>query len=92
MYPYNLTVQNVMAITFPTFSRLQKRPALLKKAIEKSIFFISLSIFPILVGMSVFIQPLTRVFSAVCKVAASYSRFCHVCFIGWLGSNLYTFS
>ena len=23
MYPYNLTVQNIMAITFPTFSRLQ---------------------------------------------------------------------
>jgi hypothetical protein len=30
MYPYNLTVQNVMAITFPTFSRLQKRKDLLK--------------------------------------------------------------
>ena len=57
MYPYNLTVQNVMAITFPTFSRLQDNKNALKKAIEKSLFFITLAIFPILVGMSVFIWP-----------------------------------
>jgi len=61
MYPYNLTVQNVMAITFPTFSRLQKRKDLLRKAIEKSIYFISLAIFPLLTGMAVFIWPLTQV-------------------------------
>ena len=41
LYPYNLTVQNVLAITFPTYSRLQSRVDLLKKAIEKSLFFIS---------------------------------------------------
>lgn len=58
VYPYNLTVQNVMAITFPTFSRLQGHPAALRKAIEKSIYFITISIFPLLVGMSVFIWPL----------------------------------
>lgn len=57
MYPYNLTVQNVMAITFPTFSRLQGNTQLLRKAIEKSLFFITVAIFPILVGMSVFIWP-----------------------------------
>lgn len=57
MYPYNLTVQNVMAITFPTFSRLQNHKHLLKRAIEKSIFFITLFIFPLLVGMSVVIGP-----------------------------------
>jgi O-antigen/teichoic acid export membrane protein len=61
MYPYNLTVQNVLAITFPTYSRLQSRKDLLKKAIEKSLFFISLAIFPILIGMSVFVWPLTQV-------------------------------
>jgi O-antigen/teichoic acid export membrane protein len=60
-YPYNLTVQNVLAITFPTYSRLQSRPDLLKKAIEKSLFFISLAIFPVLTSMSIFIWPLTQV-------------------------------
>ncbi len=67
MYPYNLTVQNVMAITFPTFSRLQHRKDLLRKAIEKSIFFISLLIFPILVAMSVLIGPLTQVITHYAK-------------------------
>lgn len=58
LYPYNLTVQNVMAITFPTFSRLQHNKALLRRAIEKSLFFISLLIFPIIVGMVVYIYPM----------------------------------
>lgn len=60
VYPYNLTVQNVMAITFPTFSRLQGNKVALKKAIEKSLFFTTVSIFPILVGMSIFIWPLVQ--------------------------------
>src|SRR5690606_32494339 len=62
-YPYTLTVQNVMSITFPTFSRLQGHKEALKKAIEKSVFFISLSIFPLLVGMCIFIYPLTQLVS-----------------------------
>ena len=62
MYPYNLTVQNVMAVTFPAFSRLQHDKQYLQRAIEKSLFFISLVIFPILVGMSIFINPLLDVF------------------------------
>jgi O-antigen/teichoic acid export membrane protein len=59
--PYNMTVQNVIAITFPAYSRLQKDTVRLGKAIEKTLFFISLSIFPILGGMVVFVQPLTEV-------------------------------
>ncbi|MDH5532863.1 MAG: oligosaccharide flippase family protein [Candidatus Pacebacteria bacterium] len=61
MYPYNLTVNNVMAITFPTFSRLQNNKDALRKAIEKSLFFITLVIFPLIAGMSLFITPLTHV-------------------------------
>jgi len=59
-YPYNLTVQNVMMISFPVFSRLQHDPAALKKAVEKMLFFIALLAFPLLIGMSVFIIPLTE--------------------------------
>ncbi len=59
--PYMLTVQNVIAITFPAYSRLQGHPERLSRAIEKTIFFISVTIFPMLVGMSVFIDPLTHV-------------------------------
>lgn len=58
--PYQLTVQNVIAITFPTYSRLQHDKGLLKKAIEKTLFFISLLIFPMLVGMCILIIPITN--------------------------------
>jgi O-antigen/teichoic acid export membrane protein len=60
MYPYNLTVQNVMAITFPTFSRLQDNKPALGRAIEKSMYFITLVIFPMIVGMCIFINPLVH--------------------------------
>jgi O-antigen/teichoic acid export membrane protein len=84
MYPYNLTVQNVMAITFPTYSRLQHRKDLLKKAIEKSLFFISLAIFPILVGMSIFIWPLTQVIDKYAKwEPAIFSFIFFALSIGW---------
>ena len=75
MYPYNLTVSNVMSVTFPTFSRLQAHPEVLKKAIEKSIYFISLAIFPILIGMSLFIQPLIMVFERYGKWAPAVPSF-----------------
>jgi PST family polysaccharide transporter len=63
MYPYNFTVQNVMSITFPTFSRLQKNPKALARAIEKSLFFITLAIFPLIMGMCIFIFPLVKLIS-----------------------------
>ncbi|MBP7774220.1 oligosaccharide flippase family protein [Candidatus Woesebacteria bacterium] len=60
MYPYNLTVNTVMTITFPAFSRLQGDRALLQKAIEKSLYFITLFLFPLLIGMSLFITPVLQ--------------------------------
>lgn len=41
----------IMKITFPTFARLQEHKDLLKKSLEKSIYFIALVVFPILVGI-----------------------------------------
>jgi O-antigen/teichoic acid export membrane protein len=65
--PYQLTVQNVIAITFPTYARLQHDKHLLQKAIEKTIFFITLCIFPLLVGMSIFIFPFIHLVSRLGK-------------------------
>lgn len=84
MYPYNLTVQNIMAVTFPTFSRLQHDMTLLRKAIEKSIFFISLTIFPILVAMAILIGPLTMVIEKYQKWQPSVPSFILFALsIGW---------
>lgn len=67
MYPYNLTVQNVMAITFPTFSRLQHNPDLLRKAIEKTLYFISFVTFPMLAGLVLFFIPLMTLHPSYAK-------------------------
>lgn len=83
-YPYSLTVQNVLAVTFPTFSRLQNNKPALKRAIEKSIFFITIIIFPILVGMSIFIKPLTIVVPSYTKwQPAIFSFVLFTISIGW---------
>ena len=62
MYPYTLTVQNVMAITFPTFSRLQHHKEALARGVELSLFWITMFIFPIIIGMATFISPMLVVF------------------------------
>lgn len=79
MYPYTLTVQNVMAITFPTFSRIQDNPKLLSRAIEKTMYFITLAVFPLLVGMVIFIYPLIELVVAYQKwlpAVLTLSLFC----------------
>lgn len=49
--PLRLIMDNVIRITFPSFSRLQDEKEMLEKAVEKSIFAASFLIFPALVGM-----------------------------------------
>lgn len=49
--PLRLIMDNIIRITFPSFSRLQHDAAHLGKAIEKSIFALALFILPSLVGL-----------------------------------------
>ena len=42
----------IMKVTFPTFSRLQEHPEILKKSLEKSIYFIAMFVFPASVGIA----------------------------------------
>lgn len=62
MYPYTLTVQSVLSVTFPTFSRIQENKDKLRKAIEKSLYFITILAFPMLTGLAVYIYPLVIAF------------------------------
>jgi PST family polysaccharide transporter len=49
--PLRLIMDNVIRVTFPSFSRLQNDKEVLEKAIEKSIFAACFLIFPSLVGL-----------------------------------------
>ncbi|HPT65887.1 MAG TPA: oligosaccharide flippase family protein [Candidatus Woesebacteria bacterium] len=42
----------IMKITFPTFARLQEHKEILKKSLEKSIYFIALFVFPMTAGIA----------------------------------------
>ncbi|HVZ67425.1 MAG TPA: oligosaccharide flippase family protein [Patescibacteria group bacterium] len=52
-YPYRYFVDSVTRVTFSTYARMQGDLDLLKKTIEKSLFFVSLIMFPVLVGLMV---------------------------------------
>jgi PST family polysaccharide transporter len=49
--PLRLIMDNVIRVTFPSFSRLQHEKEILERAIEKSIFAACFLIFPALVGL-----------------------------------------
>jgi len=51
LVPLRLVMDNIIRITFPSFSRLQNQKDLLAKAVEKSIFASTFFIFPALTGL-----------------------------------------
>ena len=58
--PLRFIMDNVTRVTFPSFSRLQDRPAELRQAIERTLFFITLITFPIVAGLAVFAPQLIQ--------------------------------
>lgn len=49
--PYRYIVDSVTKVTFSAYSRIQENKQVLKKAIEKSLFFVSTAMFPVLMGI-----------------------------------------
>ncbi|OGE12303.1 hypothetical protein A3G14_03555 [Candidatus Curtissbacteria bacterium RIFCSPLOWO2_12_FULL_38_9] len=49
--PLRFVMDNVIKVTFPAYSRFQHDIRQLSAAIEKSIFFVALTVFPIVTGM-----------------------------------------
>lgn len=56
--PLRLIMDNVIKVTFPAYSRLQEKPVYLGKAVGKSLFFIAVLIFPIVISLIFLIKPL----------------------------------
>jgi len=52
--PLRLIMDNIIRITFPSFSRLQHEKKHLAKAVEKSLFVLTVLIFPSVVGLIIF--------------------------------------
>jgi len=58
--PLRFIMDNVTRVTFPSFARLQDNPAELRRAIERTLFFITLITFPIVAGLAVFAPQLIQ--------------------------------
>lgn len=58
--PLRIFMDNVTKVAFPAFSRLQHDKDRLAKAIEMSLKYLTLSTFPILIGMAVLANPLVH--------------------------------
>lgn len=58
--PLRFIMDGVIKVTFPAYSRMQENKEELKLAIEKSLFFVSLLVFPILVGLAILSRPLVE--------------------------------
>lgn len=61
LFPHRMVVDNINKVTFPAYSRLQEKTAELTKAVEKSLFFTALIIFPVLIGMNVLAPGLIQI-------------------------------
>ncbi len=59
--PLRVFMDNVTKVAFPAFSRLQHDKERLAKAIEMSLKYLTLSTFPILIGMAVLANPLVHI-------------------------------
>ncbi len=59
--PLRLIMDNVIRVTFPAYSRIQHSKVLLGTAIEKTLFGLAATIFPISCGLLFFIQPLITI-------------------------------
>ncbi len=59
--PLRLIMDSIIRVAFPVFSRLQTSKETLGKAIEKALFGLSLTIFPISIGLIFFVRPMVEI-------------------------------
>lgn len=59
--PLRFVMDNVIKVTFPSYSRLQHDLTILKQAIEKSIFFVTFLVYPMLAGIMLILPKLVKI-------------------------------
>lgn len=73
--PLRLIMDSVIRVTFPAFSRLQHDKVRLRLAIEKTLFGLSVTIFPITIAMIAAIEPLIAIIPKYGKWAPAVLSF-----------------
>ncbi len=65
--PLRLIMDSIIRVTFPVFSRLQDSKDALGKALDKVVFGLSLTIFPISTGLLFFVRPMVEIIPRYAK-------------------------
>ncbi len=73
--PLRFLMDQVIRVTFPAYSKLQDQKEYLKRALERSVFLISLLIFPVLAGMGFLMPKVVMVFPKYSKWAVALIPF-----------------
>lgn len=59
--PLRFVMDSVIKVTFPAYARMQEHKKELSQAIEKTLFFITLLVFPMITGLCLLAQPLVTI-------------------------------
>lgn len=73
--PLRLIMDSVIRVTFPAFSRLQHDHALLVRAVEKTIYGLAITIFPISCGLLFFVSPMVHLIPRYIKWEPALTSF-----------------
>ena len=89
--PLRLIMDSIVKVTFPAYSRLQQHPEKLARAVEKALFFLTLLIVPISLGMAFSVEPLIDLFPQYGKwepALTSFYLFVFASFVARLSTPL----
>ncbi|OGF99596.1 hypothetical protein A2Y99_05385 [Candidatus Gottesmanbacteria bacterium RBG_13_37_7] len=78
--PLRLIMDNIIKVTFPAYSRLQQNKKILGIALGKSLFFLSVFIFPAVIFLVIFIKPMIAIIPKYQKWEPALISFYLFCF------------
>jgi len=78
-FPYRFLVDSITKVTFPAYSRVQEDFSALRSGIEKSLFLVSLVLFPVLTGMMMLVDQLIQIIPKYAKWEPALPSFYFLC-------------
>lgn len=77
--PFRLIVDSITKVTFPAYSRVQNNQETLRKGIEKSLFGVSVVLFPVLTMMVFLMKPIMTIIPRYSKWELALPSFYFLC-------------
>jgi len=85
-FPLRFVLDNVNKVAFPAYARVQQNKNLLRKALEKTIYWMAVLILPMMIGMIIAVPPLVLYFPKYQKWLPAIIVLSFYCLNGVFGS------